>query len=74
MSKLPTDSPWLVLYDGRLGGTPDQQGKLRDYTAFEGPVNPYRTPNVIFLGDNTTSAQARIKLAYVAVLPAPGTA
>jgi hypothetical protein len=32
-----------------------------------GPVNPYRTPNFIFLGDDTSSAQARIKLAYVAV-------
>lgn len=42
-------------------------GDLRDYTTFEGPVNPYRRSNFIFLGDNTSSAKARIKLSYVAV-------
>jgi hypothetical protein len=42
-------------------------GRLRDYTTFEGPVNPYRTPNFIFLGDDTGSARAKIRLAYVAV-------
>jgi hypothetical protein len=35
--------------------------------SFEGPVNPYRTPNFIFLGDDTGSARAKIRLAYVAV-------
>lgn len=43
------------------------RGQLRDYTAFEGPVNPYRTPNFIFLGDDTGSARALIRLAYVAL-------
>ena len=43
------------------------RGQLRDYTAFEGPVNPYRTPNFIFLGDDTGSARAVIQLAYVAI-------
>jgi hypothetical protein len=43
------------------------RGRLRDYTTFEGPVNPYRTPNFIFLGDDTGSARAKIRLAYVAV-------
>jgi hypothetical protein len=42
-------------------------GRLRDYTAFEGPVNPYRTPNFIFLGDDTSSARAKIRLARVAL-------
>lgn len=42
-------------------------GQLRDYTAFEGPVNPYRTPNFIFLGDDTGSARAVIRMAYVAL-------
>jgi hypothetical protein len=42
------------------------EGELRDYTTFEGPINPYRTPNFIFLGDDTSSAKARIKLSYVA--------
>lgn len=40
-------------------------GPLRDYTAFEGSVNPYRTPNFIFLGDDSGSARARVRLAYV---------
>lgn len=43
------------------------RGRLRDYTAFEGPVNPYRTPNFIFLGDDTGSAQAIVRLSYVAL-------
>jgi hypothetical protein len=43
------------------------RGRLRDYTSFEGPVNPYRTPNFIFLGDDTGSARAVIRLAYVAL-------
>ncbi|HEU5102801.1 MAG TPA: hypothetical protein VFU22_27455 [Roseiflexaceae bacterium] len=44
------------------------RGRLRDYTSFEGPVNPYRTPNFIFLGDDTGSARAVIRLAYVALM------
>ncbi|MFN8501645.1 hypothetical protein [Kouleothrix sp.] len=42
-------------------------GRLRDYTAFEGPVNPYRTPNFIFLGDDSGSASALVRLAYAAL-------
>lgn len=45
-------------------GTTLLSGDVRDYTA-EGW--PYTTPNFIFLGDNTTSAQAEARLAYVAV-------
>ena len=48
-------------------GAPILSGSLRDYTAFEGPVNPYRTPNFIFLGDDSGSARARIRLAYLAL-------
>ena len=48
-------------------GAPILYGRLRDYRAFEGPVNPYRTPNFVFLGDDTGSARARIRLAYVAL-------
>jgi hypothetical protein len=44
-------------------------GKLRNYQAFEGPVNPYRTPNFVFLGDNTTSAQAIVRLGGIALMP-----
>jgi hypothetical protein len=43
-------------------------GSLRDYTAFASLFyDPYETPNFIFLGDNTSSAQAEIKLAFVSV-------
>ena len=42
-------------------------GPLRDYSGFAGFPDPYETPNLIFLGDDTTSAQALIQLSYVAV-------
>ena len=46
-------------------------GTVRDYTAFA-PPNPlldvYELPNFIFLGDDTSSASADIKLAYVSVI------
>lgn len=48
-------------------GTPILSGNLRDYTAFSGFPDPYETPNLIFLGDDTSSASAKIRLAYVAV-------
>jgi hypothetical protein len=50
-------------------GIPIVSGKLRDYTAFSGFPDPYKTPNLIFLGDDTSSASAKISLAYVAVGP-----
>ncbi len=49
-------------------------GPLRDYTLAPPPplpLNPYNTPNLIFLGDDTSAAQARIKFLYAAVLDAP---
>lgn len=42
-------------------------GPVRDYSAFEGFPDPYETPNFLFLGDNTTSAQARARLGFVSV-------
>ena len=42
-------------------------GSLRDYGRFEGFPDPYETPNFFFLGDDTTSAQARIQLRFVSV-------
>jgi hypothetical protein len=50
-------------------GAPILSGKLRDYTAFNGLPDPYKTPNLIFLGDDTSSAGAKIQLAYIAVGP-----
>jgi len=41
------------------------EGKLQDYTKFVGLLNPYRLPSFIFLGDDTTSAGARINLQRV---------
>jgi hypothetical protein len=46
------------------------EGPLRDYSAFG---FPYTTPNFLFLGDDTSSASAIIRLAAVAV-EAPGAA
>ncbi len=58
--------------------TPDNQhllgGPVRDYTAFSGFPNVYATPNFVFLGDDTTSGAARIRLQRVELtrlLPAP---
>jgi hypothetical protein len=42
-------------------------GRLRDYTPFEGTIDPYETPNLIFLGDDTASASAVLQLASVHV-------
>ena len=43
-------------------------GSVRDYTAATGSFAfVYNTPNMIFLGDNTTSADSKFKLAYVSV-------
>lgn len=47
--------------------TPILTGPVRDYTAFEGTLDPYETPNFIFLGDNTSSARAQTRLAYMAI-------
>ena len=48
-------------------GTSILSGPLRDYSNFEGFPDPYQTPNFLFIGDNTTSAQARIRLSYLSV-------
>ena len=57
-------------------------GALKDYTAFApnpGDPNPYVIPNLLFLGDDTTSANGKFKLSYVALtvpqaVPEPGVA
>lgn len=50
-----------------VNGAPILTGPLRDYSNFEGFPDPYQTPSFLFMGDNTTSAQARIRLNYVSV-------
>jgi hypothetical protein len=42
-------------------------GPVRDYSDFEGFPDPYETPNFLFMGDDTTSAQARVRLGFVSV-------
>lgn len=50
-----------------VDGAPLLSGPLRDYTAFTGSLDPYETPNLIFLGDNSASARAWVRLAAVSV-------
>jgi len=66
-------------YNLRANGTPVLSGHVRDYTSFSGPINPYRTPNFLFFGDNTTSASASVNVRRLALVrppllgaPAPG--
>ena len=63
----------------RANGTPILSGPARDYTSFNGPINPYRIPNFIFFGDDTTSASASVSVRRLEVvrpplltMPAPG--
>lgn len=48
--------------------TPILQGPLRQYTGYMPPAgypNPYKTPNLMFMGDNTTSAKSKVTLMRV---------
>ncbi|MEG4070610.1 cadherin-like domain-containing protein, partial [Microcoleus sp. Pol11C2] len=42
-------------------------GPLRNYSGFSGLIDPYEIPNFLFLGDDTTSAQANINLTRVSL-------
>ena len=54
------------------GVTPILSGSLRDYSA--GPAIPYSNANYLFFGDDTTSANARVKIARIELsTPEPGT-
>jgi hypothetical protein len=55
----------------RAEGATILRGPIRNYTAFSGFPNPYRTPNFIFLGDDTTSASAAVSLREVVVFTPP---
>ncbi len=54
-------------YTLTANATPILTGPVRDYTDFSGFPDPYETPNFLFMGDDTTSAQARIRLTYVSI-------
>jgi hypothetical protein len=63
-------------YTLSTNGNPILSGTLRNYSAFNPPLgapNPYTSTNFISLGDNTSSARARIKLAAVSISTAPTT-
>jgi hypothetical protein len=49
------------------GGSQILSGPLRDYTALESLIDPYETPDLLFLGDNTSRGLAKVNIAYVAV-------
>ena len=61
----------LTIIDDTYTLTADAQpilsGPVRDYSTFDGFPDPYETPNFLFLGDDTTSGQARIGLRFVSV-------
>ncbi len=62
-------------YTLKANGVTTLTGALRDYTAFVGTIDPYETPNLLFFGDDTTSARGRTEIAYIAtVVPEPMTA
>jgi len=47
---------------------PILQGALRQYTGFTPPPgypNPYKTPNLLFMGDDTTSATGKVTITQV---------
>ena len=55
-------------YTLTAGAEPILTGPLRDYSHFEGFPDPYETPNFLFLGDNTTSAESRVRLSLVSII------
>ncbi len=58
-------------YQLRANGAPILEGPARDYTAFSGSIDPYETPDFVFLGDDTTSARAVVWIRRVVLVPAP---
>lgn len=59
-------------YTLKADGITKLAGALRDYTAFVGTIDPYETPNLLFFGDDTTSARGRTEISYIATaVPEP---
>jgi hypothetical protein len=58
-------------YNLRANGTPVLSGPVRNYTSFSGPINPYRTPNFLFFGDDTTSASASVNVRRLTLVRPP---
>jgi len=55
----------------RIGGVAQLNGPLRDYSSHPHPV--YSTPNFLFFGDDTTSAEGRFELGSITLVPEPST-
>ncbi len=67
----------LAIHNGtytlQADGVEILSGSCRDYTAFSGgPFGtgiPYTLPNFVYMGDNTTSAQADVRLGNISLNP-----
>lgn len=58
-------------YRLRSGGQLVLEGPVRDYTGFTGLIDPYETPDFIFLGDDTTSAAGAFAISSVVLIRPP---
>lgn len=63
-------------YTLHAGGRPILSGPLRSYAAFDSgaaglPFDPYETRNLLFVGDDTSSAGARAEIARIELLTTP---
>lgn len=84
LSALAATSRWELAVQGArytlsVDGGAVLDGVLRDYSAYTGlGQDAYRTPNFLFVGDNTSSAAATFRLDYLAVavsaVPEPASA
>jgi hypothetical protein len=52
-------------YTVTFDGVQVLDGNVRDYTPFTGTIDPYETPNFLFIGDDTTSARGAYRLRRV---------
>jgi hypothetical protein len=61
------------IYNLSANGSSVLTGSLRNYTAatITFPFNPYTIPDLIFLGDDTSSARGKIKLPAVSIIDGP---
>lgn len=77
LSALASPGQWALSVQGdgyrlSLGGATVLSGLLRDYSAYTGlGQEAYRTPNFLFVGDNTSSASASFRLTSLAVAVSP---
>lgn len=59
-------------YRVSLDGAEVLGGVVRDYTPFVGTIDPYETPNFLFIGDDTTSARGAYRLRRVELIVGGG--